>query len=133
MFTIISMTIIMVIVVILMYGGIQQQQAGLTLIPITPISSQDVTQDAALADAAATAGSPEEQEEDVMAGGLGMFEDEEGKDESWTALQTGQRPQPKKLTGPWGEYGGSAGRAQQKGGKKRPGTAAAAAAAAAAA
>ena len=61
--------------------------------------------------------------DDVMSGGLGMFEEEQGKDESWAAPHTSQKPKPKKLTGPWGEYGTpAAGSAAQKAGKKRPGT-----------
>ena len=61
-------------------------------------------------------------DDDVMAGGLGMFEDEEGKDESWAAPQSTQKPKPKKLTGPWGDYGTpAAGSATHKAGKKRPG------------
>lgn len=63
-----------------------------------------------------------EADDDVMAGGLGMFEDEEGKDESWAAPQSSQKPKPKKLTGPWGDYGTpAAGSAPHKAGKKRPG------------
>lgn len=61
-------------------------------------------------------------DDDVMAGGLGMFEDEEGKGESWAAPQSTQKPKPKKLTGPWGDYGTpAAGSAPHKAGKKRPG------------
>lgn len=63
------------------------------------------------------------EDDDIMAGGLGMFEEEQGKDDSWTAPQGNQRPKPKKLTGPWGEYGGpAAGPTAQKAGKKRPGS-----------
>ena len=63
-----------------------------------------------------------EADDDVMAGGLGMFEDEEGKGESWAAPQSTQKPKPKKLTGPWGDYGTpAAGSAPHKAGKKRPG------------
>lgn len=58
-----------------------------------------------------------------MAGGLGMFEEDQGKADSWTAPQSNQRPKPKKLTGPWGDYGGpAAGPTAQKAGKKRPGS-----------
>lgn len=60
-------------------------------------------------------------EDDSIAGGLGMFEDEEGKDGSWAAPTTSQKPKPKKLTGPWGEYGTPAGGPVKKGGKKLPG------------
>lgn len=66
---------------------------------------------------------PDDAADDVMAGGLGMFEDEQGKDESWAAPQSSHKPKPKKLTGPWGEYGTpAAGSAAHKAGKKRPGT-----------
>ena len=62
------------------------------------------------------------EDDDVMAGGLGMFEGQQGKDESWTAPQSMQKPMPKKLTGPWGDYGVPAsGSAAQKAGKKRAG------------
>ena len=61
-------------------------------------------------------------DDDGIAGGLGMFEDEDGKGEGWAAPQIAQKPKPKKLTGPWGDYGGAAtGAAAQKGSKKRPG------------
>lgn len=61
-------------------------------------------------------------DDDVMAGGLGMFEEEQGKDESWAAPQSMQKAKPKKLTGPWGDYGGPAGGpAPPRTGKKRPG------------
>ena len=64
-----------------------------------------------------------EADDDVMAGGLGMFEDEEGKDESWAPPQSTQKPKPKKLTGPWGDYSTpAAGSAPHKAGKKRPGS-----------
>ncbi len=60
-------------------------------------------------------------DDDSIAGGLGLFEDEEGKDDSWAAPQATQKPKPKKLTGPWGEYGTPAGATTKKGGKKLPG------------
>lgn len=60
-------------------------------------------------------------EEDSIAGGLGLFEDEEGKDGSWAGPTTSQKPKPKKLTGPWGEYGTPAGGPAKKGSKKLPG------------
>ncbi|DBA76164.1 TPA: hypothetical protein ACH3X1_009895 [Trebouxia sp. C0004] len=60
-------------------------------------------------------------DDDSIAGGLGLFEDEEGKDDSWAGPQATQKPKPKKLTGPWGEYGTPAGGTNKKGGKKLPG------------
>jgi len=77
------------------------------------------TQEAAQASQATQA----DADDDGIAGCLGMFEDEEGKDESWAAPQSSQKPKPKKLTGPWGEYGAPPAGAAQKGGKKRPGDA----------
>lgn len=57
-----------------------------------------------------------------MEGGMGMFDAEEGGPEGvqWAALQVAQRPKPRTLTGPWGDY--SAPAAPQKGAKKKPGT-----------
>lgn len=63
-----------------------------------------------------------EEEAEGLEGGLGMFDDEagEGVGVQWQAPQGAQRPKPRKLTGPWGEYSGAT-VAPQKGPKKKPG------------
>lgn len=52
-----------------------------------------------------------------------MFGDEsgEGGGVQWQAPRGGQRPQPRKLTGPWGEYSGATVASAPKGPKKKPG------------
>lgn len=52
-----------------------------------------------------------------------MFDDEpvEGAGVPWQAPQGAQRPKPRKLTGPWGEYSGATVATAPKAPKKRPG------------
>ena len=68
----------------------------------------------------------EEEEAEALEGGLGMFEDEpgDGGGVQWQPPQGGQRPKPRKLTGPWGDYSGATVATAPKGPKKKPGEAA---------
>ena len=64
-----------------------------------------------------------DEEAEVLDGGLGMFDDAPGGGGGvqWQPPQGAQRPKPRKLTGPWGEYSGATVAAAPKGPKKRPG------------